>query len=328
MARVTIAKNRIQSILDRDLVAHQKTLEQKIAEQGPTPQRVDPHLIGYAIKDLRELNRLAAHQHAGAPGKFWFANPGTKLQPITEKLDAIAPLYEGISGHGFGNLTGDALEIITYKCLEAEQHTNPQYAFLGSFDLDQPKNAQGRYRRTAPPKTIGSRKTTLEADFFQFGHSVGPLCIECKNRREWIYPNDGAISDLIVRATDLDIVPVLIARRLHYTTRSNFLEPAGIIAHESYFQYYPTDNADLAAQVKDKRSLGFTDVLASEEPHARTKHFFSVTLPKIVETMATKWNRNKGALRAFALHEINLSQLYNEIDSPAGGNWQEFEQQP
>jgi hypothetical protein len=64
--RITIAKKRIQSILDRETVAHQKTLEQKISEQGPTQQRVDPHLVGLAILDLLNLNRLREHNHPGS----------------------------------------------------------------------------------------------------------------------------------------------------------------------------------------------------------------------------------------------------------------------
>jgi hypothetical protein len=78
---------RVQSILDREIVAHQKTLEQKIAEQGPKPMRVDPHLIGLAIMNLLELNRLAEHRHADTKGTPWYANPGTK------RLTELAPLY-------------------------------------------------------------------------------------------------------------------------------------------------------------------------------------------------------------------------------------------
>jgi len=66
-------------------------------------------------------------------------------------------------------------------------------------------------------------------------HDAGPLCIECKNYREWVYPHDKLISELIVKAADLNAIPVLIARRIHYTTRTNLLEPAGIIAHETYY---------------------------------------------------------------------------------------------
>src|SRR5207244_10752966 len=104
----------------------------------------------------------------------------------------------------------------------------------------------------------------------------------------------------IIQAADLHMIPLLVARRLHYATRTNLLMPAGIIAHESLYQYYPLDQAEIAAQVKHARSLGFTDVLASEEPHARTVRFFSELLPAIVEPMAERWNANKDALVAFA----------------------------
>jgi hypothetical protein len=76
---------------------------------------------------------------------------------------------------------------------------------------------------------------------------------------------------------------------------------------------------------RHKRSLGFTDVLATEDPHQRTVKFFSTSLPNIVEPMAAKWQLNKAVLVEYAQGNINLAQLYNVIESPAAGNWQDFE---
>jgi hypothetical protein len=114
---------------------------------------------------------------------------------------------------------------------------------------------------------------------------------------------------------------VLVARRIQYSTITNFLEPAGIIAHETYFQYFPADQADLATKVKDKRSLGFTDVTATDDPQARTVTFFKTNLPKIVDRMSAQWKANQNALLEYALDQMNLAQLYTEIKSPAGGKW-------
>ena len=283
--RIALAKRRIQNTLDRERVAHQKTLEQKIAEQGPMGQRVDPHLIGLAIMDLTELNRLAIHHHASTTTTKWFANPATPAAEVQERLNTLAPLYKSVSGDGFGNQTGDALEVIVFKCLDRYHKANPRYSYLGQLLIDQPKNQQGRYEKLHPPKHIAGHSTTKEFDFIQVGYDAGPLGIECKNYREWFYPHHTLISELIIKSHQLNVVPVLIARRLHYTTKSNFLQPAGIIAHESYYQYYPADKADLAAQAKHKRSLGFTDVVATEEPHPRTTTF-SKHLPSLVEPMA------------------------------------------
>jgi hypothetical protein len=326
LERVIIAKKRIQSVLDRDSVCNQKTLEQKVSEQGPKPQRVDPHLVGLAIMDLIELNRLTVHHHQATGRVGWLSNPGTAAEEITKKLDLLAPLYAQISGDGFGNLTGDALEIIVWKCLDAVYTKTKRHSYQGHFEISQPKNQHGRYRRVQPPKSLNGRTSTKEPDFFQFGYDQGPLCIECKNYREWFYPHHTMLKELILKASDIAAIPVLVARRLHYTTRTNLLEPAGIIAHESLFQYYPPEFKNIAEQVKHARSLGFTDVTATEEPHPRTLRFFTDLMPKIVDHMSERWFRNQQALVAYARGEINLAQLYTEIESPAGGKW--FDETP
>jgi hypothetical protein len=323
LQRILIAKRRIQSILDRDTVCHQKTLEQKISEQGPRPLRVDPHLVSKAILDLLEQNRLATYPHKPTNTKPWYANPGTTQEAVRCRLEILAPLYDQVSGHGFGNLTGDALEIIVFKCLRDIYLRNRRYSYQGSFHLSEPKDRNGRYRKTEPPKTLGDRTSSGLADFYQFGHAAGTLCIECKNLREWMYPDHGLIKELIIKASELGSVPVLVARRLHYTTRANLLRPAGIIAHESLLQYYPPEAADIAAKVKDARLLGFTDVTPSEDPHQRTIRFFSENLPTIVDYMSERWFRNEQALLAFAHNEMNISQLYTEIGSVAGGKWED-----
>jgi hypothetical protein len=326
LERIALAKKRIASILDREIVSHQKTLEQKIAEQGPTPQRVDPHLIGLAVMDLQQLRRLRTHHHPATGDAGWYSNLLTPDAMIRQRLSELAPLYASVSGSGFGNLTGDALEIVVFKCLDAIFSANARFAYQGYFHLSGPKDANDRYKKTQPPRTIGANSTTKEADFLQFGHDAGPLCIECKNYREWIYPHHGIIKQLIVKADDLGAVPVLIARRIHYTTKTNLLEPAGIVAHESYFQYYPSDRAELAERVRDKRSLGFTDVMATEDPHPRTVKFFTSILPKILPQMASRWTSSREALREYAVGNINLAQLYTEVGSPAGGKWQDYEE--
>lgn len=324
-ARIGIAKDRIQKILDRERVSHQKTLEQKISDQGPVNLRVDPHLVGLALKDLLELSRLKVTQHSSHP---WYANRLTPDAEIQTRLEELGPLYQQVSGGGFGNLTGDALELIVFKCLKELAAQQPRYGFQGYFRLDQPKNAQGRYQKVQPPKNVGENSTTKEADFLQFGHDQGVLCIECKNYREWIYPHHNSIKETIVKAHELGCIPLMVARRIHYTAMTNLLGPAGIISHETYFQYYPADQIELAERVKDKTKLGFTDVTATEEPHARTKNFFGTTLPEIVPRMAELWEANRDALYEYAKGNLFLAQLYNEIGSPAAGNWVDPQEEP
>lgn len=324
LSRIATGKRRVQSVLDQHTVAHRRTLEQKISEQGPKPMRVDPHLLGLGIMDLLELNRLREYRHSDTGAQPWYANPATPVQTVVDRLSHLAPLYAHIARHGFGNLTGDALEIIVYKTLERIYAAKPRYPYLGHFFLDQPKQGN-RYRKIQPPRHLGKYQTKKEADFLQFGHDAGPLCIECKNLREWIYPNSRDIRELILKSIDLNCIPVLVARRIHYSARTNLLEPAGIIAHETYLNYYPADHIELADKVRDKNSLGFTDVTASEEPHQRTVTFFENNLPRILNRMAERWRRNLPALTDYAQERINLAQLYTAVGSPAGGKWLDFQ---
>ena len=323
LGRIAVAKKRVPAVLDRDTVACQRTLEQKISEQGPTGQRVDPHLIGLALKDMLELRRVRENHHPASGNTKWFSNLITPQDLIDKRLDELAPLYSQVAGSSFGNLTGDALEIITFKCLDEVHRIKPRYVYQGFFDLDpNKKDRHGRYPKVQPPKTVAGKVTRKEADFIQFGYDEGGLCLECKNYREWLYPHSSMIKELIVKSNDLGLIPVMIHRRIHYTTITNFLEPAGIIAHESYYQYYPSDANELAAQVSYRRSLGFTDVKATEDPHPRTRKFIAETLPKVVAHMADRWTKNRASLVAYAEGQINLAQLYTAIGSPAGGKWQ------
>ena len=300
---------------------HIEALEQKIAEQGPVAQRVDPHLVSLAIDDLIALRRLAVHNHASTKDKPWYANIGTKGRLVDERLNTLAPLYNQIS-NTLSNAIGDALEVATFQALRAAKAKSRRYHFEGHFFLNRPKK-DGRFQRRKPPMTIDDFTTTKEPDFIQYGHEAGPLCIECKNYREWLYPTKPYIKHHIIRCADLNCVPVFVVGKIHYSTLTNFFEPAGIIAHKSYYPYFPSDQAAIATRAKHKRSLGFTDILASEEPHQRTVRFFSTTLPKISDYLAERWEHNKEALLAYANGEIHLAQLYNAIGSRAAGKWVE-----
>lgn len=324
--RISIAMSRLPNVLERELVAHQKTLEQKISDQGPKHLRVDPHLLGLAIRELSvERGIICAHTHPETGARPWYANARHPPEVVQPKLDTLAPLYAQVSIGNFSNLIGDALELVVFKALQSLNEAKPHLAFDGAFDLSSPKNSQGRYKKIEPSNTISGHSTTKRADFILYGFPRGPICIECKNYREWIYPDHHIITELIKKSIELQTTPLLIARRIHYTTLTNFLEPAGIIAHQSYYQYYPADKQELVKKLRHKRSLGFSDIRATEEPDTRTLKFFHENLQKISDSMAERFRRNQSALEDYINEDINLAQVYNAIGSPAAGNWVDFD---
>lgn len=300
-------------------------MEQKISDQGPNDQRVDPHLLGLAIHELvSERKFIKSHTHSSTGSISWYANAKQSEAAVNTKLSEIAPLYAQVSSGQFPNLVGDSLEIAVFKSLRQLNDKNPQFTFFGSIELDKPKNKQNRYRKIEPPQTVSGHTTRKIPDFIINGFESGSICVECKNYREWFYPHHNEIIKLIRVGLELHSTPLLIARRIHYTTITNFLKPAGIIAHESYYQYYPVDQVELADNVRHKRSLGFSDVRASEEPDQRTIKFFTSDLKKIVDNMARRFQENRSALEDYVAEDINLAQLYNAIGSPAAGNWIEI----
>jgi hypothetical protein len=65
LERIRLGIRRLASVLPREILACQRTLEQKISDGGPTPQRIDPHLLGLAIRELfRERKVIRSHIHA------------------------------------------------------------------------------------------------------------------------------------------------------------------------------------------------------------------------------------------------------------------------
>ena len=307
--RIHIALARIPNVLEKQTVAHRKTLEQKISDQGPNHLRVDPQLLGLAIQELHEHRRtITHHPHPPTRTKSWYANAGADADAVQKKLAELAPLYASVSTGNFPNLIGDALEVIVYKALLSLNQAHPRYAFHGVFDVNASKDRHGRYSKTEPPQIVSGHRTHKVPDFILYGFDSGPICIECKNLREWFYPGERRIKDLIKMALDLHVTPLFVARRIHYTTIRNFLEPAGIIAHETYYQYYPTAHQALADRVKHKRSLGFSDIRATEDPHPRTIKFFQHDLMKVADKMAERFRNNETALSDYVGNEINLAQ--------------------
>jgi len=72
------------------------------------------------------------------------------------------------------------------------------------------------YKKEEPPGYIGIRALPGDERLdFILRHSIaGPLGIECKNVRNWLYPCRREIIDTIRKCLTLNCVPVVVARRV------------------------------------------------------------------------------------------------------------------
>ncbi len=126
-----------------------------------------------------------------------------------------------------------------------------------------------------------------------------PFGGEIKNYREWLYPDSSEIWQTISKCCELDLVPVLITRKLPYVSFLLF-KKAGMIGYQTHFQYFhPVVEPELA-RVKSVDGLGYKDIRCVLEPDKNMISFFQKTLPKIGPEFRARFASNKPLLLHFA----------------------------
>ena len=144
-------------------------------------------------------------------------------------------------------------------------------------------------------RQIPSGKTL---DFLVHHPQAGYAGLEIKNIREWLYPDRSEIREMLFKCCSLDVVPVLIARRIHYSTFS-VLNPCGVIIHQTFNQVYPKSGKELADKVKDRTLLGYHDVRVGNEPDARLTGFINDHLPVLLSKAKQHFDIFKDLLYAY-----------------------------
>ena len=192
------------------------------------------------------------------------------------RLAELLPIYKACND--IGGRIGQALEIAVYRAL----CNIPNVDFSGRFvDLDAHDDAK-MYSKEEPQRHIGIRslpgKTKL--DFILRTPDAGPLGIECKNVRHWMYPHVEELSETLSKCFALDAVPVFIARRIPFPTFA-VLSKCGFIFHQTYNQLFPTAFAELAAKASDKNTLGYHDIRTGNAPDARLLKFITASQPPL-----------------------------------------------
>jgi hypothetical protein len=174
------------------------------------------------------------------------------------------------------------------------------------------------YSKEEPQRHIGIRslpgKTNL--DFLLRTRDAGPLGIECKNVRHWMYPHVEELSETIAKCIALDAVPVFIARRIHYSTFA-LLSKCGFIFHQTYNQFFPSAYAELAAKARDKNTLGYHDIRTGNATDVRLHKFVTVNLLTVAADARAKFDAHKDLLEMYA----NFGMPYEEFAGRVLRRW-------
>ncbi len=290
--RQQLAEKRILSVLQTAVAANQRTLEQKISDGGPFNQRIDPHVLTLVRQRLLKEGVVSVTNRANAP---WFYASNTNPAALEARLKTLVPLYK--SYLGLGDRIGQALEIATYRALTTLHGAD----FSGRFKNLEAHDDNKMYKKEEPQQHIGIR--SLEGDerlnFILRIGGAGGVGIECKNVRHWMYPHVREIRELLSKCIALDIVPVLIARRIPFVTFT-ILSKCGLIIHQTYNQLFPTSETTLGTRARDKTLLGYHDIRFGNIPDARLLKFITTNLPMIAAGARAKFDDHKDLLEPFA----------------------------
>jgi hypothetical protein len=314
--RVDISIKRLLNVLEREQIAGIRTLEMKICDAGPLPQRVEPHVLGLAgLELLKYRRRVAAITLPSTGSHLWYAPIRFTELEYGPKLRQVTETYLATADHSFTSALGDPLEISVFKILRDLRRSDPRFMFFGSFDLSA-RNASGRFRKIEPTTNYNEAALDGPPDFAIFDPVSGESAIiECKNQREWVYPSSETMKTLVAKALAAQMTPIIIARRMSAITKFLLCEPAGILAHETYNQLYPETEQGraLAEAVKKIRGLGYFDVHASEKPLPRTVKFFFEDVPLLLPTAAQKFRAHADSLHAWIAGTMSWRDLRQEL---------------
>lgn len=298
--RLELAKKRILSVTGRHGIISLRTLEHKIADGGPYNQRVNPHVITNAKKALTNEGEIV---EILSEGMNWYYVKGTPDEIRARRLLELSTLHKEATSDKISKRIGQSLEIAVQRGLIASNTT-----FLGNFIGIDDRDDSILYTKEEPPSSLNGRTIEGKSKFefiIQNGLWAG---VEIKNIRPWLYPDSPEIKSLISKSLDLNIVPVLIARRIPYVTNM-LLRTCGGITWETLRQRYPETAHDLADRVRDKLTLGYSDITIGNNLDNPLLTFISEILPRTLPEQFERFQQYADLLKAFSKN----SMPYNEF---------------
>jgi hypothetical protein len=114
--------------------------------------------------------------------------------------------------------------------------------------------------------------------------------------------------EVIVKCLSMDIVPVLIGRRIHYSTFRIF-HTCGFIFHETFNQLLAVQDEDVADLIRDKKLLGYHNVRVGDQPDARLRKFIETNLPQQIAPARQRFNEYKDLLNEYAFNQMKWPEF-------------------
>jgi hypothetical protein len=303
-------------------VANSRTLEQKISDAGPNPQRVDPHILSPVRQQLLEDGVIKRLLRGNGN---WYHLTDMSPSIVDQRLDRQLPVWNAICQQSTSMRVGQALEIATYRALIGLP-SNAHY-FGRITDLNDHDDSS-LYRKDEPPSYLGNRSipNNKRLDFLVHHQTAGYLGLECKNIREWLYPSQTEIKETLNKCIALDCVPVFIARRIPYVT-FRLLWTCGCLMHQTYNQLFPLSAQTIAADARNKDLLGYHDIRIGNLPDRRLTAFIQKNMLDLASEARARFERYKDLLADFASGELYYAAFAARVRRRESNLNEDFDEQ-
>jgi len=301
-----LAERRIINILNKRRVASRRQLETKISEAGPPTMRAQPHHITKALTQLNESGRVREIDSVSAGGNrkstplFALSTWNTSSQQDMERLNRVKAAYQEFLTISQNEDYGESLQGIVQSAIE---QNSDQYIWFN--EAGKPPSAG-----TMISGTMFTGEGGL-VDHYIMHLSQPPIKIgvEDKNYREWVYADNPKIRVLLGKCLAQDMLPVLVTRKVHYTTRLLF-SYLGAVAFQTHYQCFPLKYAERLAEARHKDGLGFADIRFTEEPPEHVVRLFSEYLPRLITPAWTKFKKNADIIQAYVDQDEDMDYLH------------------
>ena len=227
------------------------------------------------------------------------------------------PIWEEFTSTKVAKRSGQALEIAIYRAMLA----TASITTIGGFQNVDGHDDSSLYSKQEIHHLNGNTLDKESLDFIALSgdHFIG---IEAKNIRPWIYPHDEEIRAAIRKAITLDVIPVIIARRIQYASFRVF-GSCGVVMHETYNQRMANADAELAAKAKHKDLLGYHDIRLGNLPDARLARFFAENLTALLDPARAQYDAHKDLLAPYAFGEMTYAEFAARVRRRRNGQYED-----
>ncbi|HEX7819556.1 MAG TPA: hypothetical protein VF463_02945 [Sphingobium sp.] len=251
---------------------------------------------------VKEGSLITSHYHDAE----WLHLPNEPRDRVDQRHDELRAIWRAFTAYAVTQRTGQALEIAVQRAILAGGID----LYGGYRDIDAQDDGI-LYTKTDLRDLNGRNLGNKSLDFIVAagGHHLG---IEIKNKRLWYYAKNAEIRELLFKALTLDVLPVLIARRIQYSAFKVF-GTCGLIIHETFNQRLAQADAAIAAQAAHKNLLGYHDIRVGNHADARLTKFIGTNLPLVVDEAAAKIAKYRDLLWAYATREMGYQEFSGRV---------------